>query len=142
MAYGPTLLSPCVIYMVLGSFFSLPMLWESSLLSLMVKFTNSTLGSHSLDSTRHSGAYPSIESCRRSSDPDPGPRIPFLILGRPHVLWHYSCGQHFSCGMIDIVESMSRRVFLTAVCAPPSVSFFLNAMLSAGNRLCAMICMS
>src|ERR1041384_8133854 len=32
----------------------------------------------------------------------------------------------FSCGVIDIVESMSRRVFLTAVCAPPSVSFFLN----------------
>src|SRR3954462_5773516 len=32
----------------------------------------------------------------------------------------------FSCGVIDIVESMSRRVFLTAVCAPPSESFFLN----------------
>ena len=31
-----------------------------------------------------------------------------------------------SCGMIDIVESMSRRVFLTAVYAPPSASFFLN----------------
>ena len=27
---------------------------------------------------------------------------------------------------IDIVESMSRRVFLTVVCAPPSESFFLN----------------
>ena len=32
----------------------------------------------------------------------------------------------FSCGVIDIVESMSRRVFLTAVCAPPRESFFLN----------------
>src|ERR1041384_7608389 len=32
----------------------------------------------------------------------------------------------FSCGVIDIVESMSRRVFLTTVCAPPSESFFLN----------------
>ena len=28
--------------------------------------------------------------------------------------------------MIDIVESMSRRVILTTVCAPPSESFFLN----------------
>ena len=28
--------------------------------------------------------------------------------------------------MIDIVESMSRRVFLTAVYTPPSASFFLN----------------
>ena len=31
---------------------------------------------------------------------------------------------HFSCGVIDIVEYMSRRVFLTAV--PPRESFFLN----------------
>src|SRR4051812_11106581 len=37
-----------------------------------------------------------------------------------------SSGQQFSCGVIDIVESMSHRVFLTAVCAPPSWSFFLN----------------
>src|SRR4051812_42112203 len=32
----------------------------------------------------------------------------------------------FSCGVIEIVESMSRRVFLTAVYAPPRESFFLN----------------
>ena len=31
-----------------------------------------------------------------------------------------------SCSVIDIVESMPRCVFLTAVCAPPSESFFLN----------------
>src|SRR3954468_12374091 len=28
--------------------------------------------------------------------------------------------------MIDTAEAMSRRVFLTAVCAPPTESFFLN----------------
>ena len=32
----------------------------------------------------------------------------------------------FSCGVIDIVESMSRRVFLTAVRIPQSALFFLN----------------
>src|SRR3954463_16108524 len=37
-----------------------------------------------------------------------------------------SCGQQFSCGVIDIALAMSCHVFLTAVCAPPSVSFFLN----------------
>src|SRR4051812_20591408 len=44
----------------------------------------------------------------------------------PRVLWYKLCGQQFSCGMIDIVESMSCRLFLTTVCAPPSASFFLN----------------
>src|ERR1044071_5828943 len=51
---------------------------------------------------------------------------PVLILGSRAFSGIYSCGQQFSCGVIDIVESMSRRVILTAVCAPPSVSFFLN----------------
>src|SRR3954468_25028842 len=37
-----------------------------------------------------------------------------------------SCDQQFSCGVIDTAEAMSRRVFLTAVCAPPTESFFLN----------------
>src|SRR3954467_1645224 len=77
-------------------------------------------------STRRSASKPSIESCHRSSDPDPGPRVPFLIQGRPRVLWHNSCVQQFSCGVIDIALAMSRRVFLTAVCAPPTASFFLN----------------
>ena len=51
----------------------------------------------------------------------------------------HSCGQQFYWGVIDIVESMSRRVFLTVVCAPPSASFFLtffDIMLSDFCRLC------
>ena len=72
-----------------------------------------------------SGAYPS-SLLTEVRTPGPGPWIPFLIQGMPRVLWYKLWGQQFSCGVIDIVESMSRRVFLTAVCAPPSESFFLN----------------
>src|SRR3954467_727294 len=72
-----------------------------------------------------SDAYPSSRVARVRT-PGPGPWIPFLIQGMPRVLWYKLCGQQFSCGMIDIVESMSHRVFLTVVCAPPSWSFFLN----------------
>src|ERR1041385_8662049 len=68
--------------------FSLPMLWESALLSLLVSFTQSELGSHSLDSIRRFGATPidcvvSQEFYPRSRTADP-----ILILGRPRVLWH------------------------------------------------------
>src|SRR4051812_24260027 len=69
---------------------------------------------------------PLIESCRRSSTPGPGPRIPFSFWAGRTFSGINSCGQQFYCGVIDIVESMSRRVILTAVCAPPSESFFLN----------------
>src|SRR3954464_13033364 len=69
---------------------------------------------------------PLIESCRRTSTPCPGPRIPLSYWAGRAFSGINSCGQQFSCGVIDIVESMSRRVILTAVCAPPSVSFFLN----------------
>src|SRR3954468_20179668 len=72
-----------------------------------------------------SGTYPSSRVAGVRT-PGPGPWIPFLIQGMPRVLWYKLCGQQFSCGVIDIVESMPRRVFLTAVCAPPRVSFFLN----------------
>src|ERR1041385_5228894 len=102
------------------------MLWESALLSLLVSLQTLTLGSRSLDSTWRFGASPLIESCRRSSTPGLGPRIPFSFWAGRAFSGIYSCGQQFSCGVIDIVESMSRRVILTAVCAPPSVSFFLN----------------
>src|ERR1041385_6483314 len=102
------------------------MLWESALLSLLVSLQTLTLGSRSLDSIRRFGASPLIESCRRSSTPGPGPRIPFSFWAGRAFSGIYSCGQQFSCGVIDIVESMSRRVILTAVCAPPSESFFLN----------------
>src|SRR4051812_37585292 len=69
---------------------------------------------------------PLIESCRRSSTPGPGPRIPFSFWAGRASSGINSCGQQFSCGVIDIVESMSRHVILTAVCTPPSESFFLN----------------
>ena len=72
-----------------------------------------------------SGAYPSSRIAEVRT-PGPGLWIPFLIQGMPRILWYKLCGQQFSCGVIDIVESMSRRVFLTAACAPPSESFFLN----------------
>src|SRR3954466_11516658 len=50
-----------------------------------------------------------------------------FLFGAGHVFsGTNSCGQQFSCGVIDIALAMSRRVFLTVVCAPPSVSFFLN----------------
>src|SRR3954463_10742662 len=65
-------------------------------------------------------------SCRRSSHPRSRTVDPLSHSGhasRPLVPNYVA---QFSCGVIDIVESMSRRVFLTAVCAPPSESFFLN----------------
>src|SRR3954463_11522536 len=70
--------------------------------------------------------HPLIESCCRSRTPVPRPRIPFSFWPGRASSGINSYGQQFSCGVIDIVESMSRRVILTAVCAPPSVSFFLN----------------
>src|ERR1041385_5802397 len=115
-----------VISMVLGSFSSY--LCSGNLLSYPCwqVLQTLTLGSRSLDSTRRSGATSLIESCRRSSTPGPGPRIPFSLWAGRAFSGIYSCGQQFSCGVIDIVESMSRRVILAAVCTPPSVSFFRN----------------
>src|SRR3954463_10721796 len=135
----------CDIYGI-RIFFSLPMIWESALLSLLVRFTNSDIRITSLLIppgvllltlllSRVAGVLTQV--------PDRG--SPFSFRAGHAFSGTNSCGQQFSCGMIDIVESMSRRVFLNAVCAPPSVSFFLSfydVMLSVGNRLCAMICMT
>src|SRR3954469_18888278 len=129
----------CDIYGI-RIFFSLPMLWESALLSLLVRFTNSDIRiTFSLFHPVISDAYPSSRVAGVRT-PDPGPWIPFLIQGRPRVLWYKLRGQQFSCGVIDIVESMLRRAILTAVYAPPTESFFLNfydVTLSDYDRLCA-----
>src|ERR1043165_9393620 len=102
------------------------MLWDSTFLSLLVRFTTTDIGiTFSCFHPVISGAYPSSHVAGVCT-PGPGPWIPFLIQGMPHVLWYKLRGQQFSCGVIDIVQSMSRRVFLTAVCTLPSESFFLN----------------
>src|SRR3954470_20620510 len=101
------------------------LLWDSALLSLLVRFANFDIRITILLIPPGEFWCLPLYSCRGSSDPDPGPRVPFLIQGRPRVLWHNSCGQQFSCGVIDIAFAMSRRVFLPRS-APPSVSFFLN----------------
>src|ERR1041384_5778938 len=72
-----------------------------------------------------SGAYPSSRVAGvRPQIPDRG--SPFSFRAGHVFSGTNSCGQQFSCGVTDIVESISRRVFLIAVCAPPSWSFFLN----------------
>ena len=71
-----------------------------------------------------SGAYPSSRVAEFALQvPDRG--SPFSFRAGLAFSGTNSVAQ-FSCGVIDIVESMSRRVFLTVVCAPPSASFFLN----------------
>src|SRR4051812_5170002 len=102
------------------------MLRDSALLSLLVRFTDSDIRiMFSLFHPVISGAYPSSRVAGvRPQIPDRG--SPFSFRAGHAFSGTNSCGQQFSCGVIDIVESMSRRVFRTAVCAPPSWSFFLN----------------
>ena len=128
-----------------GSFFSLPMLWDSALLSLLERFTDSDIRiTFSWFHPEISGAYPSSRVAGTLTQvPDRG--SPFSLRAGRAFSGTSSCDQQFSCGLIDIVESMSRRVFLTAVCASPSVSFFLNfydVMLSDFCGLSMWICMS
>src|SRR4051812_22507858 len=107
--------------------FSVPMLWDSALLSLLVSFTNSDIRITSLLIppgvlllntllSRVAGVLTQIS--------DRGSPFSFRA-GRPFSGTN-SCGQQFSCRVIDIALAMSRCVFLTAVYAPPNVSFFLN----------------
>src|SRR4051812_11552257 len=132
--------------MVLGSFFFVTMLWDSALLSLLVSFTNSDIRITSFLIPpsvlllnplliRVAGVLTQV--------PDRG--SPFSFGEGRAFSGTNSCGQQFSCGVIDIVLAMSRRVFLTAVCASPTRSFFLNfydVALSDFDRLCAKIYMS
>src|SRR3954462_9006030 len=101
------------------------MLWDSTFLSLLVRFTPLTLGSRSLDSTRRF-----LELTPLVVSPEFGPQVPdrgspFSFRACLAFSGTNSVAQ-FSCGVIDIVESMSRRVFLTAVRIPQSAFFFLN----------------
>src|SRR3954463_950761 len=65
-------------------------------------------------------------SCRRSSHPRSRTVDPLSHSGHASRPLVPNSVAQFSCGVIDIVESMLRRVLLSAVCAPPSESFFLN----------------
>src|SRR4051812_5021000 len=116
----------CDIYGI-RIFFSLPMLWDSALLSLLVNFANSDIritsflippGVLLLNPllSRVVGVLTQV--------PDRG--SPFSFRAGRTFSGTNSCGQQFSCGVIDIALAMSRHVFLTAVCAPPTESFFLN----------------
>src|SRR3954470_257640 len=102
------------------------MLWDSTFLSLLVRFTPLTLGSRSLDSTRRFLVPTPLVVSQEFGPQIPDRGSPFSFRAGLAFSGTNSCGQEFSCSVIDIVESMSRRVFLTAVCAPPRVSFFLN----------------
>src|SRR3954465_9497932 len=69
-------------------FFSLPMLWDSNFLSLLVRFTTTDIRiTFSCFQPVISGAYPSSRVAGVRT-PDPGPWIPFIIQGRPRVLWY------------------------------------------------------
>ena len=86
-------------------------------------------------SSRVAGVWPQV--------PDRG--SPFSFRSGRAFSGTNSCEKQFCCGVIDIVESMSRCVFLTMVCALPSVSFSLNfydVMLSDFCGLPLWICMS
>src|SRR3954469_12159970 len=100
------------------------MLWDSIFLSLLVRFTPLTLGSRSLDSTRRFLVLTPLVVSQEF-----GPQVsdrgsPFSFRACLAFSGTHSVAQ-FSCGVIDIVESMSCRVFLTAVCTPPRWSFSL-----------------
>src|SRR4051812_41734339 len=103
------------------------MLWDSSLLVFLVRFTNSDIritsflippGVLLLNPLLSRVAGVLTQVLDRGS--------PFSFRAGRAFSGTNSCGQQFSCGVIDIALAMSRRVFLTAVCAPPSASFFLN----------------
>src|SRR4051812_20547901 len=93
--------------------FSVPMLWDSALLSLLVRFTNSDiritsflipLGVLLLNPllSRVVGVLTQVS--------DRG--FPFSFRAGHAFSGKNSCGQQFSCSVIDTAEAMSRRVFL------------------------------
>src|SRR4051812_44079520 len=100
------------------------MLWDSISLSLLVRFTPLTLGSRSLDSTRRFLVLTPLVVSQEFGPQVPDRGSPFSFRACLAFSGTNSVAQ-FSCGVIDIVESMSRRVFLTAVRIPQSAFFFL-----------------